>query len=273
MACGASGSWVEEENACTGGSAVRGAGIVCLAVLLLLCSAGAVSAAWNGTVNATWYEMEIVAGHTGASDNPFLIYDEMSLAALANETNTNTSQNGFAGKYIQLKTNLDLNGTVHLWMLIENTTTDLPSENIFKGTFDGDNHTISNMNMTIISASTAVYGGLFGYMKDATIQNVGVVNTNVTVIPSSTVVYSGGLAGYIKDSIITNCYAAGVITAQTSSSPVTNNLYSDGLVRFANGGSIMNCYATGVASSPPTPAVWWGGSINVASRTVTQPAR
>ncbi|MCQ2356931.1 MAG: hypothetical protein MJ014_08030, partial [Methanocorpusculum sp.] len=47
--CGASGSRVEEENACTGGSAVRGAGIVCLALLLLLCSAGAVSAAWDGT--------------------------------------------------------------------------------------------------------------------------------------------------------------------------------------------------------------------------------
>lgn len=48
-ACGTSSSRAEEENAgMRTGAAVRAAFTVCLAVLLLLCGAGAVSAAPNG---------------------------------------------------------------------------------------------------------------------------------------------------------------------------------------------------------------------------------
>lgn len=235
---------------------MRGAGLVCLAVLLLLCSAGVASAAWDGTVNTTWYKNEIAAGHTGASNNPFLIYDAASLAALANETNTNQSQNGFFEKHILLKADLDLNGTVHPWTPIGNTTAPTPpdpwvsSGKIFKGTFDGDNRTISNMNVTTISSSNYIYVGLFGYVKNATIRNVGVVNASVVTVSShssgSAYVSSGGLAGYVDDSTITNCYATGVITTESSS----YRTYSGGLMGLAGYSSITNCYATSVVTAP-----------------------
>ncbi|HJK79149.1 MAG TPA: InlB B-repeat-containing protein [Methanocorpusculum sp.] len=226
---------------------MRGAGLVCLAVLLLLCSAGVASAAWDGTVNTTWYKNEIAAGHTGDPDNPFLIYDAKSLAALANETNNNQSQNGFFEKHILLKTNLDLNGAIHLWTPIGNTTVPTPSSQIFKGTFDGNGKTISNMNVTTISSSNYIYVGLFGYVKNATIRNVGVVNANVFgTYSGSAYVSSGGLAGYVDGSTITNCYATGVITTESSS----YNTYSGGLMGFARYSSITNCNATSVVTAP-----------------------
>lgn len=237
--------------------------MVCLAVLLLLCSAGVASAAWDGTVNATWYEKEIAAGHTGDPDNPFLIYDAASLAALANETNNNQSQNGFFEKHILLKTNLDLNGATHLWTPIGNTTVLSPSSQIFNGTFDGNNYIISNMNVTTPSTSSNIYVGLFGYVEDATIRNVGVVNANVAVSSSSVSAYvcSGGLAGYVKHSAITNCYATGVITTESSSSFYT---YSGGLMGLAHHSSIItNCYATSVVtgSSHAGGLVGWTGDV------------
>lgn len=112
----------------------RGCACLLLAVLFLcVLMTGAASAApWDGTVNTSWFSGECAAGHDGSSVNPFLIYDEKSLAAFANETNMNSSLNGFYGMHIRLMKDLDLNGTVHNWKPIGNT-----SSNKFKGTFDG----------------------------------------------------------------------------------------------------------------------------------------
>lgn len=184
-----------------------------LAVLLLACGlmTGAVSAAWDGTMNATWYQNEIAAGHAGASTNPFLIYDEQSLATLANEMNTNTSQNGFFEKYIRLENNLDLNGSHHFWTPIKNTTDTNSNGKIFKGTFNGDNHTISHMNVTVnlTSNHTYAYAGLFGSVSGATIQNVGVVDADVTATATGSIsgARAGDLAGDVNGGRITNSIA------------------------------------------------------------------
>ena len=75
----------------------------------------------------------------GTSGNHFLIYDKRSLAALANETNTNESKFGFHGKYIRLMNDLNLNWVS--WTTIGNTTgevSDTSNKNpkgVFKGTY------------------------------------------------------------------------------------------------------------------------------------------
>ncbi|MCQ2356428.1 MAG: hypothetical protein MJ014_05365, partial [Methanocorpusculum sp.] len=166
---------------------------------------------------------------------------------------------------------------------------------IFKGTFDGKGWNISNMNGTVISTSSGVYAGLFGYVDHATIRNVSVVNANVTVTSSFTHIYSGGLMGFATHSSITNCYATSVVTAPCRSGGLAGhveyttimNCYAtgavtakntidvarpDGLVGQVEDSTIMNCYATGVvtAESSPRYEICAGGLVGLGARTTIE---
>jgi len=69
----------------------------------------------------------------------------------------------------------------------------------FKGVFDGNSHTISNL--TII-ASTKDFIGLFGYVgSGGQIQNLGVEDVNITGP-----YYVGGLTGYNSYDTLTACF-------------------------------------------------------------------
>ena len=68
------------------------------------------------------------------------------------------------------------------------------SSNKFKGTFYGNGHTISNLTIN----SSSGYTGLFGYTDGATIQDLGVVDAEIT----STEYYTGGLVGDCSNSTI-----------------------------------------------------------------------
>ena len=88
------------------GAAVRAAFTVCLAVLLLLCSAGAVSAAPSGY----WYEhynMPWLGDYTATSS--YSITCNEDLAALAVAVNNDTGLYNFTGKTVTVTNNsLDL---------------------------------------------------------------------------------------------------------------------------------------------------------------------
>ena len=117
------------------------------------------------------------------------------------------------------------------------------ADNAFSGTFDGQFHTISNINVE------ATYGGLFGYTKGATISNVGVKNGTVKAG------YAGGIVGVAEENTkLTNVFNDGV-TVQ----------YSDNGKQFAVGGivgksssSIINtAYNTGEVSKRGGGIVGW----------------
>ncbi|MBN1664273.1 MAG: filamentous hemagglutinin N-terminal domain-containing protein, partial [Deltaproteobacteria bacterium] len=102
----------------------------------------------------------------------------------------------------------------------------------FRGFFDGMDHTISDL---FINRPASDHIGLFGYTNDATIQNVGLTNVNVT--GGNQV---GGLVGMQaadapNAAVINNSYATGLVTGTT---------YVGGLVGKSNGGSISESYAT-----------------------------
>lgn len=88
----------------------------------------------------------------------------------------------------------------------------------FTGTFDGDNHTISNLTIS----SSGDYQGLFGYISGATIQNLNL--TGVSVAGGS---YVGALAGYSDSSTISSCSIAGTL--------ITGNGHVGGLLGFNTG--------------------------------------
>ena len=101
------------------------------------------------------------------------------------------------------------------------------SSYVFKGTFDGNGHVITNLK---INNPTKNYQGLFCYAQNGTIKNVGIVGADIKGGG-----YTGALVGYSKGTI-QNCYMTGNV-AGTS--------YVGGLVGEAYSSSITSSYATG----------------------------
>jgi len=96
----------------------------------------------------------------------------------------------------------------------------------FNGTFNGNNHTISNL---YINRPTEDYVGLFGYSNGSYISNIGLVNVNVNGKD-----FTGGLVGYIKYGIVSNSYSTGKINGSGT---------LGGLVGYIGTGNISNSYS------------------------------
>lgn len=114
--------------------------------------------------------------------------------------------------------------------------------NNFSGTFDGNGHTVSglyfdNTSFSIYPAG-GNYVGLIGYATNATIKNVGVIDS---YIKGNHPV--GGICGYSLKSTIKNCYCTstivgtivGGILGEDNSSSTIANCY------FASSSTITNC--------------------------------
>ncbi|MDY4790812.1 MAG: T9SS type A sorting domain-containing protein, partial [Bacteroidales bacterium] len=124
------------------------------------------------------------------------------------------------------------------------------SSNFFSGNFDGNGHNIANM---IVNSSTAIngYGGLFGYIKNATIKKVGIIgNSSVSGIN-----YAGGIAGYDNSSssislcfnkanISTNYYSGGILGYGFA---YINNCFNNGSISVSGGSSSRYTYASGIS--------------------------
>ncbi|WP_124098483.1 GLUG motif-containing protein [Ruminococcus sp. Marseille-P6503] len=120
---------------------------------------------------------------------------------------------------------------------------------IYKGTFDGNNKTISGI---YINNGSASYQGLFGN-NSGTIQNVGVIDS---YIKGSYNV--GGVCGRSYGTI-SNCYNAGTVSGKS--------VQVSGICGLSSG-TINNCYNTGVVSGESN---FVGGvcGANVASSTIS----
>lgn len=97
------------------------------------------------------------------SEETYYISSVAELQALANEVKFNNST---AGNTYILTTDLDLSGIA--WEPIGISTIDLSGS--FSGIFDGGGHVIRNMTCT----GNDGHQGLFGYTKNAIIQNLGI---------------------------------------------------------------------------------------------------
>ncbi|MDR9467747.1 MAG: GLUG motif-containing protein [Marinospirillum sp.] len=126
------------------------------------------------------------------------------------------------------------------WNPIGNNT------NKFTGTFDGNNHTISDL---VINRSSSNYVGLFGYTKDATIKNLGVTDADITGGG-----YVGVLAGQTDASTLQNLHSSGTVTGK---------LRTGGLVGFANSASsITHSYSSSAVTGTTAVGGLVGSSGN-----------
>lgn len=104
------------------------------------------------------------------------------LKAFRDAVNAGTT---YEGKFVMLTANIDLAG--ENWTPIGNGT------NYFWGTFDGGNHTISNMTISVNDSTTNQYVGFFGSVKKATIKKLIIKDAIINAVGAK--VYVGAVAG------------------------------------------------------------------------------
>jgi len=169
---------------------------------------------WDG-ITATAYPNADEAD-AGTAANPYEIFTPEHLAYLAQQVNAGTN---YAGKYFKLMNDINLGN--QNWTRIGDT-----SNHAFKGTFDGDGHTISNLYVT---GSTG-YNGLFGYAA-ATIKNLTLDgNVNVTkAVAAAFVAYASGNLTF------ENCAFSGDISVEASADSASTGVFVGG---NWNGGTI-----------------------------------
>ncbi len=154
----------------------------------------------------------------------------------------------------------------------------------FTGTFDGNGFVIKNLYVNIDSENADVFAGLFGHVKNAIIQNLGIEDGRIAAMVTTSIntyVYAGGIAGYVYGSEIINCYHTGSVSASASVSIDQYYIYvmSGGIAGQIKSNSIItNCYNTGsvtASSSGPSDfyrlAAYSGGVVgDMQKSTVTR---
>lgn len=210
---------------------------------------------WDGT-------SEIWTQGSGTKANPYLIQNAQQLAYIAEMVNGGLTH--YENTYFKLTTNIEIDSTT-AWQPIG-----LNETYYFSGHFDADNHLIT----LYLHTSTLQYVGLFGYIMNASINNLGV--DGIEKVTNVDATFTGGIAAAINKTTILNCYYNGEILDTTLSSlysyiggivgymsdtSVIENSYNTGLIITTSGyaagiagvsnwnydsyASILNCYNTG----------------------------
>jgi len=123
--------------------------------------------------------------------------------------------------------------------------------NIFKGTFDGDNKTISGIRIYKVGSGDAKsYQGLFGYIgTGGTVKNVTLADTRITGHLSV-----GGIAGLNKGNV-TNCTVANDVCVAATSSGGNQH---GGIVGKNSGGTVSGCTVSATVTATSTGSKWYG---------------
>jgi len=128
----------------------------------------------------------------GSITTPYQITTVADLQLLASDVNNGKN---YASKYFVLTANLKLWPD---WIPIGNSVI-----NSFQGMFNGKGHTISGLNMNDTTVNNI---GLFGYIKNASIDSVGIVMVSFTGKNNV-----GGIVGFADNSTILNSFVSGTI--------------------------------------------------------------
>ena len=155
----------------------------------------------------------------------------------------------------------------------------------FTGEYNGGDYSVDNLYLNYYSSYEDVIDniGLFGYVDDAVIKNLGVTNADVNSNGCNNI---GVLSGYLKATTVVNCYTTGTITAYSSQNVgglagyveassinqsfsncnVSRSSYSGGFAgRITSSSNISNCYATGSVTYPEDYSGGFAGYSNSSS--------
>ena len=185
----------------------------------------------GGDIESSWDGSSVSEPETDPdNENTYLISTPAELAWVAQQVNG--KKDNFKDKTLLLTNDINLNG--HHWTPIGNVN-DYPTIS-FWGTFDGQNHTISNLTASDNAkgyAAAGLFGSLIGTVKNVTLKNVDIRSTH----------YAGAVVAYSSAqpygiTIIDNCHVDGGTI--TSVPEFTGTSYDSG----DKAGGIIGYYAT-----------------------------
>ncbi len=182
---------------------------------------------WNGTdIDTDWYSDETA--------DSFEIGTAAELAGLAQLVNNG---NSFSGKTIVLTASINLDNKP--WTPIGT------SGNPFKGNFDGQNNTISNLFIAQATNNAGLFG-LVGVRLESNcnpvIENVSIVNARIDCTSGNN---TGALAGTTYGTTLSNCHVSGSISIICPHTSASYNQLVGGLVGQGYTGTITDCSVIG----------------------------
>ena len=183
---------------------------------------------WSGSVSNGF------SSGSGSENNPFQITSGGELAYLAKQVNGGRT---FSGIYFKLMNDIDMSGIPFEPIGGENDSL------YFSGYFDGNNMSITNLNLMSEISTHFMNAGLFGCVKDAVIANVtleDICMTNGVTTQGYYVV--GSLVGKAISSTVVNCHVKSDIGLAASLPESQTTLYAGGLIgMIQDGGKVQGC--------------------------------
>jgi hypothetical protein len=200
---------------------------------------------WDGTTSA-------FSGGTGISTDPYQIGSGAELAYLAQVINDSSTNGTYSSLYYELTDDIYLNenasdyenwgtdnASLNKWTPIGNYVSSY-SSTPFSGHFNGNGYTVSGI---YINCSES-YQGLFGYVSDGTIENLGIIESYVAGYT-----YVGSVAGMISISNsvskVQYCYNTGNISGYSNIGGVVGRSYSSQVDHCYNCGNISGYRTVG----------------------------
>ncbi|MDR0437723.1 MAG: T9SS type A sorting domain-containing protein [Bacteroidales bacterium] len=203
------------------------------------------------------------SGGDGSETNPYIITTAEQLAGLA--AIVNWVNEDYNGKHYKLGNDIDLSAYGATWndgkgwipIGVWNIT---GGNDYFGGVFDGNHKKITGLYINDKDGDLWC-PGLFGSIAyGAVVKNLGVENVDISTLSSA-----GGIAGFVREASILNCYSTGTISGQYDVGGIVgdvsygnvSNCYSTANVSgesrriggivgdIRNGSSLSNCYSTG----------------------------
>lgn len=203
-------------------------------------SFGEKSALWDASV------ADGFAGGSGTEEDPFLVTNASELAYLAQTVNSEGSE--YRGQYVRLEADIHFNDTEkHLWVLnavpwipIGGTYRKNDHGNVtgFRGTFDGNGHTISGL---YIDNPQEDLQGLFGFLDWGTVSDLTVKDSFIRGQRSVGAIVGGNNGGTVtaclSDATVIGTANVGGIAGSVSN---VSNCENSGYVRgFSNVGGVI----------------------------------
>lgn len=174
----------------------------------------------NTTILAKYTEKTIEIIQDGTKQHPYLIKtadDLINFADRINHMDEETEDPNFHKAFFKLENDIDMHGKNYTPAGKKIVLDNEEEINGFMGSFDGNNHTISNLSINInMKTNRDYYGGLFGVTNHAIITNLTLDNINYTVESGSDDVNRsiafGGVVGRAELSVFENIKVKGTIT-------------------------------------------------------------
>ena len=141
----------------------------------------------------------------GTADNPFLIRTGNDLKKLSDNSS-------YWSKHFKQISDISMDN-ISDFTPIGNSTIS------FRGTYNGDNHSVSGLTINLPDRD---FVGLFGYIDNATIKNIGITGDNITGKN-----YVGAIAGFAKNSLISFVYNIGYLSGDNYIGGIAGGIFDN----------------------------------------------